>query len=307
MHYTIPKPEHGSQEWLTARWRDDDGNPIITASQASCVHGVNEYRSTADYAIELMMDTPPEPGETSTAMERGNKMEPFLLRWAEETYPGIVTPDIMYGYKDERVSLMATLDGWVHPGIVVEVKTTRKYFDGTLPPNWYWQGVQQAICADTNKVIWVIFDGRLELHFHEQIVTSDEKQIHLDVCAEFLNDVRNGVVPDPSTATMALMSKRFPESQSVKVELDSIAVAALEQLEEARKRKKIAEEMEESAKVVIAAALGDADTGQVDGETRVTWRSQSRESFDAKAFEADHPALAAKYRKVTSFRTMRMK
>jgi len=38
----------------------------------------------------------------------------------------------------------------------------------------------------------------------------------------------------------------------------------------------------------------------------VTWKNSTRTSFDAKQFEAEHPALYAKFKKTSKFRTMRI-
>jgi predicted phage-related endonuclease len=41
-------------------------------------------------------------------------------------------------------------------------------------------------------------------------------------------------------------------------------------------------------------------------ELLVTWKTASRTSFDTKKFEAEHPALAAKYKKTSKYRTFRV-
>jgi predicted phage-related endonuclease len=52
--------------------------------------------------------------------------------------------------------------------------------------------------------------------------------------------------------------------------------------------------------------LGDAEYGTVNGTTVVTWKNQKRTTFDAKAFEDEHPALYAKFKKETTLRAMRI-
>lgn len=310
MHYRIPKPPHGSQEWLTARWRDEDGNPVITASMAACVHNENKWTSPADYALELMSDAPPAPKEATAVMERGNKMEPILLQIAANDFKDqdvdILTPDVMYGYKTDGVSLLATLDGISTNGEPIEVKTTRNRWTGELPRTWHWQGVQQAICADSDSVQWVIFDSDLTIHYHLQVVSSDEKQAHITACESFLNEIAMGRVPFAETATLDAVAQRYPGDEGGTVELDESMSGLIEQLREAREGKKHFSEMEDAIKAKLGMALGDAEEGTINGQRVVTWRQQSRTSFDAKALEKEHPALFKKFQKTGTYRVMKV-
>lgn len=307
MHYRIPKPPHGSQEWLTARWRDADGNPVVTASMAACVHNENKWTSPADYALELMADAPPEPKEATAVMERGNKMEPILLQIASEDWGvQISSPIEMYGYKTDTVSLLATLDGILEDGQPVEVKTTRNRWTGDLPPTWYWQGVQQAICAEADSVQWVIFDSDLTIHYHTQAVSSDEKWLHISACEKFFAEIAAGRVPFADTVTLDAVSRSHPESDGATVELEESMSGLIEQLREAREGKKHFTEMEESIKAKLGMALGDAEVGTINGDKVVTWKSQSRTSFDAKTFQQEHPALFDKFQRKSSYRVMKV-
>ena len=53
--------------------------------------------------------------------------------------------------------------------------------------------------------------------------------------------------------------------------------------------------------------LGDAAVGMFDGNEIVSWKNQTRTSFDQKRFEQEHPALADKFRKETNIRIMKTK
>jgi predicted phage-related endonuclease len=51
--------------------------------------------------------------------------------------------------------------------------------------------------------------------------------------------------------------------------------------------------------------MGDAEYGEVDGRTVCTWKTATRTSFDTKRFELEHPALADKFKKQTTYRAFR--
>lgn len=305
--YTVEKPEHGSQEWLTARWKDEEGFSRITASVASAVHGQNPYMTTADLAIELLSETPPAPKKANAAMERGNRFEPTLLKWyADMEGVEVLTPEILYAFNtdDNSVRLLATLDGITPDGIPVEIKTSNKMWTGQLSDMWYWQGIHQAICADSDRVEWGILDSSLELHRYTQIVTSDEKQNHIQACREFLGYIDQGVVPPNAQMSYENASALNPASSATK-ELPESFNEVLEQLETARKMKAEATSMEEEAKTAIAMALEGCEVGSINGDKVVTWKVSKKSSFDTTRFQSEHPALAEKFIKQTEYRTIR--
>ena len=55
---TIPKEPHSSQPWLNQRFWNEKLEKRITGSQAAAIHGEHKYTTPADYAVELLADTP---------------------------------------------------------------------------------------------------------------------------------------------------------------------------------------------------------------------------------------------------------
>lgn len=310
--YTILKPEHGSPEWLAVRWRDEHGRARISASACAAVHGEHEFVSAADLASELLAANAPQPKEQNAAMERGNRLEPTLIKWASDREGvSFVTPDWMYVYEEDGVRLIATIDAIANPDDpdqrIMEVKTTKRRWDGEMPRYWYWQGVQQAICTGATQIEWAIFDSDLTLHKHVQRVSSDEKQTHIEACRKFLAAIDMGFAPDWVEFSYQHVADRHPTSTEGQVEVNYQQVAlALGQLAQAKKDKRAAEEIEDSVKAELCALLGDKEYATAGGMLMYTWKTTHREVFDAKRFEAEHPALFKKFRKVSSFRTFKV-
>lgn len=304
--YTINKPPHGSQEWLNARWMNAAGEKQITASVAAAVHGQHKYTTQADLAVELLAKQPPAPTEQNDAMRRGTILEGPLMQWAGEILgTTIEEPKILYCYEEPGVRLMSTMDGF-DGSKFYELKTYNKRWSGVLPPYWYWQGVQQAICTDSASIEWVVFDSDLQLQFCTQTVSSDERQEHIDQCRKFLSFIDMGMMPEGCDPTYENASSLFPEGYGNTVVLGHEIYNSLERLSLAREQKKQATDIEEQIKGEIAMLLGDCEYGSVDGVQVVTWKNSSRTSFDSKTFEAEHPALYAKFKKTSTFRTMRI-
>ena len=305
--YTIPKPTHGSQDWLNLRWANKKGEKRITASVAAAIHGEHKYTTPADLAVELLAATPPVPKEQNDAMRRGTILEGPLMGWAGEILNETITePAELYCFEDSGVRLMSTMDGRSLNGKFYELKTYNKRWTGQLSRTWYWQGVHQAICTGSNEINWIIFDSDLQLQFHTQTVTSDEKQIHIEAARKFLGFIDMGMMPDVADPTYDNAASLYPEGYGNTVVLGHEVYASLERLAQAREQKKQAESVEELIKGELAMLLQDAEYGAIDGTQVVSWKNSKRTSFDTKKFEAEHPALAEKFKKTSTFRTMRI-
>jgi hypothetical protein len=304
----IPKPTHGSQAWLEARWRNDNGEARIAASACAAVHGQHPFITIADLANELLSETPPQPKEQNSAMLRGTTLEAPIRDWAAQLLGHPLTePDILYCWNEPGVRLIATIDSISSDNRVFEQKTTNKIWRGELPDYWYWQGVQQAICTGVSEITWIIFDSTLDLHFHIQPVSSDEKQTHIEACRRFLAAIDMGMLPDDAVLEYRHIQDRYPEStKSKEAVLPMSALATIERLLLAKDQIKSAEAIEDAAKAELCEILGDAEYGMLQDQLVCTWKSATRTSFDTKKFEQEHPALAEKYRKQSTYRTLRI-
>jgi len=305
--YTVPKEPHSSQAWLNQRFWNEKFEKRITGSQAAAIHGEHKYTTAADYAVELLAATPPAPKEQNDAMRRGTILEGPLMGWAGEILNETITePTELYCYEEPGVRLLATMDGRSLSGKFYELKTYNKRWTGQLSRTWYWQGVHQAICTGSNEINWIIFDSDLQLQFHTQTVTSDEKQIHIEAARKFLGFIDMGMMPDVADPTYDNAASLYPEGYGNTVVLGHEVYASLERLAQAREQKKQAEAVEELIKGELAMLLQDAEYGAIDGTQVVSWKNSKRTSFDTKKFEAEHPALAEKFKKTSTFRTMRI-
>ena len=316
MGHLIYKPTHGSIEWLRIRHRTEDGYPVIAASEAAAVHGEHRFKTRHQLFAEKLL---PEPvvTETNEAMDRGNRLEPTIRQWAADKLDTrLVEPSFMYMVDSSQYAMVATLDAVdeysyeesrVQPRLVVEIKTYGRQWDGQLPRYWYWQGVQQAICANVNSITWAVFDSTLSLNLHVQEVSQDEKLRHIQAVQDFTWWLTSVGTPNPewpvSYDDVVLM---YPEANPKTVDLTANA-HLFGELADVQFQIKELEAIEKELKGQIGALLGDAEVGTVDGSTVVTWKNQSRSSFDGKGFAKDHPELAAKYTKSSTYRVLRPK
>jgi len=316
---TVPKPPHGSIEWLQLRHTDEFGQPRVSASEAAAVHGEHRFKTKWALAAEKLLPEP-IPTETTRAMERGNRLENAVIAWlAADIGQHIEYPDVMYTYDEGGASMIATLDGYIGdnkflPDSIVEIKTYNREFDpdgdygegyGPLPAYWHWQGVQQSMCANTDHVIWGVLDSTLDLKIYHQFVSDNDRKVHRAAVADFCRYLSVGLIPDEWERSYDDMSKMQPVRDESR-ELDDVA-ALIAQLREVQADKRELSEREDEIKAILATELHGATVGTVGGQEVVTWKQQSRTSFDAKSFASDHPDLHKQYTKSSTYRVMRLK
>ena len=313
---TIPKPEHGSIEWLRLRQRDETGYPVVSASEAAAVHGEHRFKTKWALAYDKIADEP-EVTETNRAMERGTRLEPVILEWvADEIGEQVYTPEVMYSVTSGGASLIATLDGiggeQDDPKRVIEIKTYNRQWDedadidgyGPLPAYWFWQGVHQAACAGVDEVLWGIFDSTLDLHLYTQKMDSSIIGKHIGRVSDFCRNIAVGTIPAEWQHTYEDIAKTLPVEDSSQ-EIDGHA-ALIAQLRAVQAEKKELSAREDDLKAEIGLALEGAVTGTIDGNVVVTWKQQSRTGFDSKRFATEHPELYAQYRTNSTYRVLRI-
>jgi predicted phage-related endonuclease len=314
---TIPKPEHGSIEWLRLRQRDETGYPVVSASEAAAVHSEHRYKTKYALAADKLA-AEPEITETNRAMERGTRLEPVILQWvSDEIGEEVYAPEVMYSVTSGGASLIATLDGIVgeqdNPKRVVEIKTYNREWDetadidghGPLPAYWFWQGVHQAACAGVDEVLWGIFDSTLDLHLYIQKMDESIIGKHVGRVSDFCRHIASGNIPSEWEHTYEDLAKTLPVDKNSR-EIDS-QFNLLSQLRQVQGQKKQLSDLEDELKAEIALALGGATTGTIDGNVAVTWKQQSRSGFDSKRFASEHPELYSQYQSTNTFRVLRLK
>ncbi len=306
-HSTIKKEPHGSRAWLIQRWSNENGDKRVAASAAAAIYDQHPFISPAELAAELLSLYPPEPKRESEAMERGNRLESPLLQWANDRLNRkFVTPSELFCFDRGSARMIATLDGY--DGVdILEIKTTTREFTGELPNYWKIQGIQQAVCANADCVIWAIFDKSQTLNIYEQFVSSDEKELHINAVAQWLSSIDLGITPDGVGWTYESISNRHPQDNSNTVELGQSAFELIRQLKHVKSELKSYELLEDSLKASLCEMIGESAIALIDGQAVATWKTSVRSSFDTKLFKLENPDIVDKYTNSVTTRTLRLK
>ncbi len=304
----IPKPIHGTQDWLNLRHRDHNGNVIFGASEAGALMGVSEFTSQLDLAVSKL--SPPVVTPPTAAMIKGIIFEPALGEYASrELGMQLITPDEMY----LKGRWIATLD-FVnqHDAHIVEAKVTSAYaIDSAedLPASWIMQGHVQHWCTGYS-VSFVVFDKRQRLVLVDMPIKReliDELNYASEELGEFLDQ---GVIPEQyrEWLTAEQIQGLYKPAAGTTIEADEELVNWITDYETSRKMRMDAEKAEKFAKDMIAQRMLDAESVVSNGFTVLSWKQQKgRTSFDQARFETEHPDLYSKYLRTGSpIRVMRL-
>lgn len=141
----------GSEAWKEAR------KMRITGTDASCILGINPYKSA--YALwRQKMDLDP-PEVENEAMRRGTMLEPLAREWCNNYFMKTFEPKVII--KD---FMMASLDGISNDGReIIEIKCGHKAFssayNGEIPNYYVCQMQHQMHVADVDLAYYVAFNG----------------------------------------------------------------------------------------------------------------------------------------------------
>lgn len=293
--------------WLEERRKS------IGGSDAAGIVGLNAYSSPysiwADKTGRL-----PEP-QDNEAMRQGRDLEHYVAeRWAEHTGKRCRRKNEMIRNPDYPFA-HANIDRWVvgeRAGL--ECKTTSvmnlKHFkNGEYPERYYCQCVHYM--AVTGAERWYLGVLVLNQGFYSYVIERDEDEIAALMTAEreFWEYVKKDTPPpvDGSQATREALSAIYLESIPGSP-LDLFGMdKPFERLHTLKSQIKDLERERDLCEQQLKQALGEAESG-VCGCHSVTWKSQSRRTFDYKRFAEENPELPLEdYFKTTTFRKFDIK
>lgn len=304
----IPKPKHGSKEWLLTRWRDSQGKCVFGASDIPALMNASPYKTRA----ELFADKLNEPQEQaeSAIFRRGNLLEkPLLEAASEELGMSFFTPEWIYRSNRLSVSLDG-VDHWESPSVIVEAKTTTRYsiYDqNDLPTEWCWQGWAQQAVLDC-PVWFSVLDRDLKISVVElprNEAAIDALRLETEVFGEWVD---NNTPPlDEINNFSADDIARIWRATPTMVELDATAAQLVIDLEKARATSKEASDAEARIKDALAQMMLNHEIGMFNGQKIISWTQQAgKKALDTARLRADHPELVKQYEKQGNpYRVMR--
>lgn len=216
-----------SDEWLALR------REKIGASDAATICGVDQYKTAARLWEEKMNGK--SQTETS-AMQRGNRLEPIARNLVEKTHNTFYEADVYQSSKYDW--MIASLDGYSESDKkMIEIKCPGEnvfnqiVHTNEIPKNWIYQMQHQMCVMELQECTLIVFNGDYFLEFK---VDRDEEVIDEIIVKElaFYQSMVNHIQPEAP----------------VKERTDEDVVEAMQAYIDARNARIDAEELEKICK-----------------------------------------------------------
>ena len=293
------------EEWLEQRRK------TIGGSDAAGIVGLSKWASPFSVWADK---TGRAVGKTDTeAMRQGRDLEDYVARrWMEETGKRVYRLSAML-YNPQYPFAHADVDRMViGENAGLECKTTfsfdLKQFNGVeFPVQYYTQCVHYlAVTGAARWYLAVLAYGR---GFFTFVLERNQAEIDALMAAEaaFWNHVEQDTPPsvDGSEATTAALQEIYPVSHQISTALFG-RDAILQEYMRLKSDKKALDSRIGEIENTIKADMGEAESGSC-GLFNISWKSQTRQTFQAKDFAKDHPNIdLSPYYKNTNLRPFKV-
>lgn len=290
------------EEWLRLRREG------IGGSDAAAIVGLSPWGSPLSVYLDKRGLSPEKP--VSEAMRQGTDLEEYVARrFCEETGKSVRRCNYILRHEN-RPWMLANVDRLVvGEDAGLECKTTSAwngagYEEGEIPRHYYVQC--QHYMAVTGMSRWYLAVLVLGVAFHVfGIDRNDEDIAALEEAEErfWRSYVEPGIPPAPAgtSADGEALTILYPHSDAAVANLHGLEGTA-DMIVALKTQKKALEEEIERYEQTLKSAMGTAEKGILDGY-RVSWRSSTRISLDAKRLKLDRPDIYEQYGKSTETRT----
>ena len=304
---TIPTAKMTREEWLQLRRKG------IGGSDASVIMGKNPYRSILQLWEEKTGKLPvTDEGNEYTYW--GNVMEPIIRKeFMNRTGLKVRQKHAMIFHKDYPY-LFADVDGIVTDErgekCIFEAKTASQYkaeqWEDRVPEEYILQVQHYLEVCGMDKAYIAALIGGNKFVFHT--IYRDDELIRNLVSREkdfWEGCVLTGTEPvmDDSDATRDYLNQKYSDPIEGSIQLQEDMKSVLAEYQDVDCKIKELEKQKTGFANQIKAAMGEYETGEVDG-TVVSWKKISRESLDSKRLRKEQPEVFAEYRNISSYRKL---
>lgn len=304
----IPTASLSKEEWTKLR------ADTIGGSDASAILGLNPYKSAYALWSEKTGKVIPEDISQKEAVRLGTDLEEYVAKRFTEATGKKVRRENYTIFREDMPYAHANYDRLVvGENAGLECKTTNalhlgKFKNGEFPVNYYCQCMHYMMISGAER--WYLAVLVLGIEFKVFVIERDEDEIAALMAAEadFWNLVQTDTPPeiDGSVSTVDALNAEYPASEP-ETEIDLTGYTAdLAILDECARQIKELEEKKTAAQARIMKAMGTAERGSC-GAYSVSWKSQTRSTFDRKKFEKANGAIPDEYFKISGSRPFRFK
>lgn len=295
------------EEWLKHRQAG------IGGSDASCIAGLNPWKSSIQLYIDKKEENPKEL--KSLRMELGNRLEGLVAElFTEET--GLKVRNVNgILHNDNYPFALANIDrAIVGEKAFLECKTTNSYalkeWQEGVPAHYEIQCLHyMAITGATHCYIAALI-GNSDFIWHK--IERDQETIDYLMKIEkdfWENNILKDEIPlpDGSDAYSEYLKEKYKQSNGETIELHLLKdgpqkIIRYDEIDSTIK------ELEAEKKLIqqeIQAEMKDFEVAKI-GDRKITWKTSSRNIIDSKRLKAEIPEIAEQYMKTSTSRTFKI-
>jgi putative phage-type endonuclease len=292
-------------EWKALRHK------YIGGSDAAAVVGMNAWVSPYALWAEKTGRLPGFDGNLAT--EVGTFLEEFVAqKFAQETGKKVRKCNLSWFNSDYPWAIANIDREIVGEDAGLEIKTTsemnlQKFKGGEYPANYYVQCMHYMAVTGKQKWYLAVLIGNREFKWFTIERDEDEIQALMEAEQKFKQLVDSDTPPiaDGTPSTSDTLYTIYPDSMDTSIGIGSFE-RDLDNYFRLKEQKKNIEMTIDGIENRIKAHLGECARGE--GEKyKVSWKTQYRQTFDSKAFIADHPEMdVSKYYKKSNSRPFKV-
>lgn len=302
----ISTAQMSKEDWVKLR------STTIGGSDAAAILGMNPWKSPYALFLEKTNKITPEDISQKEAVRLGTDLEEYVAkRFAEATGKKVRRENYTI-FRDDMPFAHANYDRLiVGERAGLECKTTNtlqlsKFKNGDFPANYYCQCVHYLMVSGLDR--WYLAVLVLGVDFKVFCIERDEDEIEALRKAEvdFWNLMQTDTPPelDGDISTLDALGKQYADTiPGARVDLTGYA-SDLIILEACKAQIKDLEAKESAAKARIMAAMGCAEYGDY-GSFTISWKKQSRKTFDKKKWESVNGIIPENYMKTSESRVFK--
>ena len=287
----------------------------IGGSDIAAILGLSQFKTALDVYLSKTTEQPELQGEH---LYWGHALEnPIIDRFVRDTGANVIRQPEMRHHPQHQWAI-ANADALITNGDTIEAILEIKTSSAFKSREWGADDTDEVPIEYIAQVQWYmwIYDVQ-EAYLAALIGGNQYRQYHIKRDDELIamlaekaqafwqNHVIPRIPPEPHDGADA--QKLYPHDNGDAAEADSDTLTAYAELRELKAQEKELKAQIAAREDLLKIKIGNYSAMQANGNTLFTWKAQSSNRFDSKAFQAAHPDLYQQYTKQSETRVLRLK
>ena len=294
-------------DWLAHRRNS------IGGSDAGALLGLNKYKSPYALWAEKTGKVVPEDISDKEAVRLGHDLEDYVAKRFAEATGKKVRRENHFIFNDLYPFAHALPDRMiVGESAGLECKTTSSWEiiaqcrEGKYPDQWYAQVMHYMMVTGAKKWYLAVLCFGHGFFWFEIERSDNEIKALAEAESLFWRHVVNDTPPavDGTESTAEAIKTIYAESDGRTTDLTAVRTAISEYNQIGKQIKEL-QALQNNAAAIVQSFMATAEQGVCDGY-KVSWKTQTRNTFDKKRYEAAYGAIPKEFYKASTSRPFKV-